>query len=269
LFTILAHYEKTWENRFYGAIAMDEDDKKKPSKEDIGFDLLRGSPVGVGKTAHAKAMAEALYGKAGGYTGPVTITSDDMKEKDYESLSDIFTKAAKNKQAIIFDEVEKAADTELIRAAMTGDIPRAQAALDAGEDINHTDFIHGTALHVAARQGLKDMCRFLIDQGIDMHKEMTLSGHTPTHAAIAAGRDDIAVYLAMRGGKIAHPSSGIFGVPSAMSPSGHTPPEPKDDKFSQDVIDRIRGKLSAEQIKRAKSVAAIRRKRGRGNGGAS
>lgn len=239
---------------------MDDNNDAPKTKAEKALDILKGPPAGIGKTAYAKVMAKQISGNPKGYTGPVTVSAEDLT-KD-EGLSDIFKKAAKNGQTIIFTDADKIGETELIKAAMSGDIDRAGRALDNGENINHMDFRHGSALHIAARLGHRKLCGFLIDKGIDIHQEITLSGHTAFHSALAAEREDMAVYLAMRGGKIEPPHGGLLAHPAVR----HTPnaAAPKDEKFSPEALERIRAKVSETQAKHTKNIA-LRRKRGHKN----
>jgi len=58
--------------------------------------------------------------------------------------------------------------------------------LDKGADIDHMNQIHFTALHMAALNGKKDTCKFLIEQGAEKYVK-SLIGQTAADLADAHG----------------------------------------------------------------------------------
>ncbi|KGO51644.1 hypothetical protein PEX2_007200 [Penicillium expansum] len=72
-------------------------------------------------------------------------------------------------------------------AASSGGIKRAKALLSAGADI-HTRTAPGgkTALHLAARNSLRNMVRFLVQGGLN-HRLTDTEGHTMVHCLSLAG----------------------------------------------------------------------------------
>jgi beta-lactamase regulating signal transducer with metallopeptidase domain len=84
----------------------------------------------------------------------------------------------------IVTKVDSIADTQLLRAALSGNARRAESAIRAGADVNMRSKNGLTVLTVAARAEDMRMLNLLLDHGADVHLRSPREGN----ALIAAGR---------------------------------------------------------------------------------
>lgn len=81
------------------------------------------------------------------------------------------------------------ADTQLLSAAMDGELAAISAALEAGASPAATDSNGRTALHMVAAQGLRQVIGELLERGADINAVDT-EGLTPLHMATGYQRPD-------------------------------------------------------------------------------
>jgi ankyrin repeat protein len=92
---------------------------------------------------------------------------------------------------------------ELQDAVKANDVPRVEALLAAGTDINDSD-LFGTPLHMAVARGSLEMVNLLIDRGADLEAEASAGQRYahPVHTAAQANQAAVLEILAKRGAKI-------------------------------------------------------------------
>lgn len=84
-------------------------------------------------------------------------------------------------------------------AVRTGDFAAAKSAVAEGSDVNETDFILGTPLHVAVSEGRLKMVEMLVDHGADVEAVSEQQGSRALHLAAQFGHADIAALLIKEG----------------------------------------------------------------------
>lgn len=102
-------------------------------------------------------------------------------------------------------------DAELFAASGTGDILRVEKSIDAGGNVNATDFLKRTPLFAAAFCNHPEVANLLMDKGSDVNARDFL-GMSPLHAAVIVGGEETAKALILRGANI-----------NILSAAGRTP----------------------------------------------
>jgi ankyrin repeat protein len=82
------------------------------------------------------------------------------------------------------------ATEQLYRAVKAGDHDAAEAAIDAGANIDLKATLFQTPLHLAAAFGHTDVAKLLIERGADINARNALD-KTPLDSAVHFGHDDI------------------------------------------------------------------------------
>ncbi|MHC4741125.1 MAG: ankyrin repeat domain-containing protein [Planctomycetota bacterium] len=94
----------------------------------------------------------------------------------------------------------------LQEAGYYGEVKEAELNLFWGSDINGEDEDGATALHLAAKQGRKELAELLIARGADVDagcgKQNKDPGMTPLHFALQAGQKDLAKLLVANGADV-------------------------------------------------------------------
>ncbi|HEY4355623.1 MAG TPA: ankyrin repeat domain-containing protein [Acidobacteriaceae bacterium] len=90
------------------------------------------------------------------------------------------------------------ADRDLIGAAQSGDLAKAQAAIAAGANINARASSNSTPLFEAAKNGSKDVAALLISKHADLYVEERFDG-PPLQAAVRYDKRDLVVLLLSKG----------------------------------------------------------------------
>ena len=89
---------------------------------------------------------------------------------------------------------QEEATEQLYRAVKAGDHDAAEAAIDAGANIDLKATLFQTPLHLAAAFGHTDVAKLLIERGADINARNALD-KTPLDSAVYFGHDDIATLL--------------------------------------------------------------------------
>lgn len=92
-------------------------------------------------------------------------------------------------------------DAELFAASGYGDIHRVEQSIDAGGNINATDFLKRTPLFAAAFCNHPEVANLLIDKGGDVNAKDFI-GMSPLHAAVVDGGTAATKALISRGANI-------------------------------------------------------------------
>ena len=72
---------------------------------------------------------------------------------------------------------------DLHDAAQAGDVETVKTLLASGAEIDETDYLTGTALHIAVGQGHDGIVKVLIDHGADLDAKSELNGARALHMA--------------------------------------------------------------------------------------
>ena len=95
------------------------------------------------------------------------------------------------------DPKEKASRKALL-AAKSNNIAQMEDALEEEVPINTADQFGNTLLILAAQQGSKRMCKFLLRRGANINSQ-SLSGNTPLHYCYAYNFPELGAYLKGKG----------------------------------------------------------------------
>lgn len=87
----------------------------------------------------------------------------------------------------------------LLWAAERSQVAVARLLIEAGADVNLSDHLDGTPLHVAAMRGPVEMVQLFLRAGASIQGESVRNGPTPLHAAADSGKSDIAYVLIQAG----------------------------------------------------------------------
>jgi len=94
----------------------------------------------------------------------------------------------------------------LQEAAYYGEVEEAKLHFFWGSDVNAEDEDGATALHLAAKQGRKEVAELLITRGANVNarcgKQSDEFGKTPLHFALEAGQEDLARLLIANGADV-------------------------------------------------------------------
>jgi ankyrin repeat protein len=93
----------------------------------------------------------------------------------------------------------------------------AQLLLEHGVDVNETNGMGMTALHIVAGQGTIDAATWLLDRGADIHARDREFDSAPLAWAARAGRDDMVRLLLSRGARAVHPDDEPWATPMAWA----------------------------------------------------
>jgi ankyrin repeat protein len=92
--------------------------------------------------------------------------------------------------------------SELHDAVRSGDVVAVEARLAAGAEVDETDFILGTPLHLAVAQGNTSIAQVLIEHGADVNVPSEQKGSRPLHLAARFGDAAMLVLLLENGAEI-------------------------------------------------------------------
>jgi hypothetical protein len=96
----------------------------------------------------------------------------------------------------------------LLNLASQGKTEDLRELLNAGANINRSDYDNRTALHLAASEGHLETVQLLVDRGADVNATDRFGG-TPLHDAMEARRADIASYLRSKGSHLGNRHQGL------------------------------------------------------------
>ena len=88
-------------------------------------------------------------------------------------------------------------------AVRSGDVATIHQELEAGADVESTDYFLGTPLHVAVVEGKPAMVRLLIDKGARVDALSEVEGRTALHLAAELGDVDMLALLLAKGADLA------------------------------------------------------------------
>jgi ankyrin repeat protein len=97
-----------------------------------------------------------------------------------------------------FVDPKEGASKKAILAAKSNNIAAMEDALEEAIPINTADQFGNTLLILAAQQGSKRMCKFLLRRGANINLQ-ALSGNTFLHYCYAYGQDELGEYLKGKG----------------------------------------------------------------------
>jgi ankyrin repeat protein len=93
--------------------------------------------------------------------------------------------------------MDRAGRTELHYAALSNDVPAAEARLATGDDPNQADDEGLTPLHLAAQEGAVEVARLLLNHGARVDST-NRHGNTPLFTAVVNSRGDGSVIELLR-----------------------------------------------------------------------
>jgi ankyrin repeat protein len=125
-------------------------------------------------------------------------------------------------------------DVELVEAALSGDLPKVQALLSKGADIEATAFDGLTPLDAAAKSGHLDVLKFLIDHGASVNG-VSHTDRTPLGTAAIYEHTECVRYLISKGGEIRGTPQWKQGLLDSIQKDGKT-----------DLYDLVRVQLTHE-----------------------
>ena len=115
-----------------------------------------------------------------------STTADKMVAKQFKE----------DKNAFI--DPKEGATRKALLAAKSNNIAEMEDALEEAIPINSADEFGNTLLILAAQQGSKRMCKFLLRRGANINSQ-SLTGNTALHYCYAYGQHDLGVYLKQKG----------------------------------------------------------------------
>ena len=86
-------------------------------------------------------------------------------------------------------------------AAEKGNLPDVKRHLARGVAVNAKDFDRYTPLHLAAREGHKEVVEYLVGKGADVNAKAPAWGRTPLGTAAERGHTDVVEILKRHGAK--------------------------------------------------------------------
>mmetsp|Transcript_14843 Transcript_14843/g.20722 ORF Transcript_14843/g.20722 Transcript_14843/m.20722 type:complete len:269 (-) Transcript_14843:70-876(-) len=93
-------------------------------------------------------------------------------------------------------------DTQFLEAAKKNDLNRVKELLDAGTDVNLSDYDSGnSALHLACANGAKQTMELLVERGANVNAQNSQM-KTPLHMLISKRYDQMAFWLVKRGANL-------------------------------------------------------------------
>ena len=129
------------------------------------------------------------------------LPTDDLllfgKTKETTSVDEFVAKQYRNDKASLKDPREEAIEKAIL-AAKTSSISEMEDALEEDIGIDITDQFGNSLLVLAAQQGSKRMCKYLLRRGASINWQ-NLQGNTALHYAFAYKNEDLAAYLKLRG----------------------------------------------------------------------
>jgi hypothetical protein len=112
------------------------------------------------------------------------------------SVDQFVTNQYKLDKELNMDPVQEAIEKAIL-AAKTSNLSEMEDALEEDISINTTDQYGNTLLILAAQQGSKRMCKYLLRRGANMNAQ-SLTGQTALHYCYAYSHDDLGDYLKSR-----------------------------------------------------------------------
>jgi hypothetical protein len=130
------------------------------------------------------------------------LPTDDLLlfgEASEQTHVDIFLAKQYDEDQNAFVDPKEAAVEKAILAAKSNNIAEMEDALEEDIPINAADKYGNSLLILAAQQGSKRMCKFLLRRGADVNAQ-SLTGNTVLHYCFAYSHVPLAEYLKSRGG---------------------------------------------------------------------
>lgn len=128
------------------------------------------------------------------------LPTDDLllfgEAKEFTSVDAYLQRQLQEDQEAIVDPKEAAIDKAIL-AAKSNNIAQMEDALAEEIPVNSTDQFGNTLLILAAQQGSKRMCKFLLRRGANINMQ-SLAGNTALHYCYAYSQVDLAEYLKSR-----------------------------------------------------------------------
>jgi hypothetical protein len=129
------------------------------------------------------------------------LPTDDLllfgKAKDTTTVDEFVAKQYRNDKASLKDPKQEAIEKAIL-AAKTSSISEMEDALEEDIGIDIIDQFGNSLLVLAAQQGSKRMCKYLLRRGATINWQ-NLQGNTAMHYAHAYKNEDLASYLKLRG----------------------------------------------------------------------
>jgi hypothetical protein len=129
------------------------------------------------------------------------MPTDDLllfgKAKDTTTVDEFVAKQYRNDKASLKDPKQEAIEKAIL-AAKTSSISEMEDALEEDIGIDIIDQFGNSLLVLAAQQGSKRMCKYLLRRGATINWQ-NLQGNTALHYAYAYKNEELAAYLKLRG----------------------------------------------------------------------
>jgi ankyrin repeat protein len=129
------------------------------------------------------------------------VPTDDLllfgEAKEFTSVEEFLMKQYKHDQAQVGDPQEAAKERALL-AAKASNIAEMEDCLAEDINIDTADTFGNSLLLLAAQQGSRRMCKFLLRRGANINFQ-NLSGNTALHYCYAYGNKDLGEYLKSKG----------------------------------------------------------------------
>lgn len=122
---------------------------------------------------------------------------------DLEAIARLLDRdpSAKNELATFFVDPRRSTITPLMWAVEGGKAQSVRTLLDRGADVNITDRLGRTALHLAAGAGDAAIVRQLVDAGADISRRTPAHG-SPLEIAVRGSHDEVVALLMREGADI-------------------------------------------------------------------
>ena len=130
---------------------------------------------------------------------PLICAIDFYKEKREKNFYEIIELLIANGADI---NIESEFGTPLIRAVTDEQNDIVKLLIDNGADINKMDEFEGTPLHIASKNGNKELVELFISKGANIDVELDLFRSTPLHYAASYGQKEIVKLLINYGAEI-------------------------------------------------------------------
>lgn len=128
------------------------------------------------------------------------LPTDDLllfgQAKEMTSVDNFVAKQYKQDKDIYVDATQEAIEKAVL-AAKTSNIAQMEDALEDDIPVDTIDEFGNTLLMLAAQQGSKRMCKYLLRRGANVNSQ-NLSGNTCLHYCYAYSHHDLAKYLISR-----------------------------------------------------------------------
>jgi len=129
------------------------------------------------------------------------MPTDDLllfgEAKEFTSADALIARQQQEDKRAVSDPLEEAQERAIL-AAKSSNIAQMEDALAAEIPVNTSDPYGNSLLILAAQQGSKRMCKFLLRRGANINQQ-SMAGNTALHFCYVKGQADLAEYLKSKG----------------------------------------------------------------------